>query len=32
MSRWLVAFCILALSSLAHAQTDSWKQLFDGKA
>jgi hypothetical protein len=31
MYRCLVAFCIFALSLSTHAQTDDWKQLFDGK-
>src|SRR5712671_240262 len=31
MSRWLVAFCMLALLPFTHAQTDDWKQLFDGR-
>src|SRR5579872_2391257 len=31
MFRCLLALCILALSPFVHAQTDDWKQLFDGK-
>lgn len=31
MYRCLVALCVLALSLFTHAQTDDWKQLFDGK-
>ena len=31
MFRGLLALCILALSPFSHAQTDDWKQLFDGK-
>jgi hypothetical protein len=31
MYRCLVALCIFALSLSTHAQTDDWKQLFDGK-
>src|SRR3954451_19050675 len=31
MFRCLLAFCVLALSPFSHAQTDDWKQLFDGK-
>src|SRR4051794_41787667 len=31
MFRCLLAFCVLALSPFSHAQTDDWKQLFNGK-
>jgi len=31
MQRWLVLLTVLALPIVAYAQTDEWKQLFDGK-
>jgi hypothetical protein len=31
MQRWLVLLTVLALPTVACAQTDEWKQLFDGK-
>jgi hypothetical protein len=31
MQRWLVLLTLLALPIVAYAQTDEWKQLFDGK-
>src|SRR5437879_150037 len=31
MQRWLVLLTVLALPTVAYAQTDEWKQLFDGK-
>src|SRR2546423_13047517 len=31
MYRSLLAFCVLALCPFINAQTDDWKQLFDGK-
>jgi 3-keto-disaccharide hydrolase len=31
MQRWLVLLTVLALPIVAYAQTDQWKQLFDGK-
>jgi hypothetical protein len=31
MSKWIILLGVLTFASLAHAQTDEWRQLFDGK-
>ena len=31
MSKWMIFLAVLGFASLTNAQTDEWKQLFDGK-